>query len=387
MTDPEHSENQPTRTRVKLTDISSRAWEHPADRGALVALRKLRGFDMVVRKLSGLINERTVKFLLVGNTVRVSEKQFPRIHRLYQEVGESLDCPQLPELFVQASPTFNAICIGMDEPRILLNSALIDLLDDEEMRCVLGHELGHALSGHALYRTLLTYLITFGSALMPFRIGMIGVRAIQALLMEWARKAELSGDRAGLLAAQDPQAAIRVEMKLASGGHLADLDEEAFLEQAREHDATENIYDSLLKFMLVEDTTHPFNVVRAWELRKWVDSGEYANILAGEYPRRSEDASAKISQEAAAAADSYTTAIRNSQDSAAKLLRDLGDGVSDFTSWLGSKFNQPGGPGPNDPGTPGPGDDWPRQGDPGPNGPQDPRPGNGGDQPPSPPQG
>ena len=46
--------SQPARARATLTDISSRAWEHPSDRGALIALRKLKGFDTVLKALSGL---------------------------------------------------------------------------------------------------------------------------------------------------------------------------------------------------------------------------------------------------------------------------------------------------------------------------------------------
>ena len=52
---------QPARSRATLTDISSRAWEHPADRGALVALRKLKGFDTLLKAMSGLFNERAVR--------------------------------------------------------------------------------------------------------------------------------------------------------------------------------------------------------------------------------------------------------------------------------------------------------------------------------------
>ena len=37
------NDERPMRPRAMLTDISSRAWEHPADRGALVALRQLKG--------------------------------------------------------------------------------------------------------------------------------------------------------------------------------------------------------------------------------------------------------------------------------------------------------------------------------------------------------
>ena len=53
----------------------------------------------------------------------------------------------------------NALTIGMNKPFIVVSSGLVDLLDDEEMRFVLAHELGHAMSGHAVYQTLLQRLI------------------------------------------------------------------------------------------------------------------------------------------------------------------------------------------------------------------------------------
>lgn len=49
---------KPARGRVALPGISSRAWEHPADRGALVALRKLKGFDSLLKAFNALLNER-----------------------------------------------------------------------------------------------------------------------------------------------------------------------------------------------------------------------------------------------------------------------------------------------------------------------------------------
>ena len=58
MPEREGSENTPERSRQRFPDISSRAYEHPADRTALVALRKIDGFDMLLRKLSGFIDER-----------------------------------------------------------------------------------------------------------------------------------------------------------------------------------------------------------------------------------------------------------------------------------------------------------------------------------------
>ena len=305
-----------------------------------MALRKLQGFDVVVRKLSGVINERMVKMLLLGSAVRVTERQFPVVHRLYVEAATALDVPELPELFVAASPILNASTIGMDAPKIVLNSALVDLLDEDELRFVLGHELGHALSGHALYQTLLTYLVIAGQSLASLPFSGVGLFVVRTALGEWARKAELSGDRAGLLATQDVSVAVRVQMKLASGGHLDQLDQTEFLAQAREYENADDLGDSLMKIFLLDSMTHPMGVVRAAEIRRWVDSGEYAAHLAGGYPRRDEDKDATISAEAAAAADSYASSFQESEDAAAKLLRDLGQGIGNVGRWIGYQFTR-----------------------------------------------
>ncbi|WP_110207110.1 M48 family metallopeptidase [Nocardioides daejeonensis] len=319
----------PARSRATLSGISSRAWEHPADRGALVALRKLKGFDALLKTMSGFLNERRVRLLFLGSGVRVDERQFTELHRLLLDVAHVLDVDEIPEMYVVADPYLNAVTIGLDKPIIVLNSALVDLLDAEELRFVIGHELGHAVSGHAIYRTMLLWLLQFSTVLASIPAGGLAARGIIAALQEWARKSELSADRAGLLATQDPATAYRVHMQLASGGHLEDLDPTAFFAQGQEYENTENIRDSVLKLLITEQRSHPFAVVRASELRRWVDSGEYAASVGGAYPRRSDDADAKLSDAAKEAAKSYTEAFSQTGDMLGKL-------VHDAAGWLGS---------------------------------------------------
>lgn len=331
---------QPSRSRVVLTDISSRTWEHPADRGALVALRRLKGFDTVVKAMSGLVNERAVRLVYLGSAIRADEYQFVRLHRLLNDAGTTLDVAELPDLFVTANPVPNALTIGMKKPIVVLTSGLVELMDDEEMRFVLAHELGHAVSGHAVYQTLLQRLIQVSGVLYVIPLGGLGVRAIMAALMEWARKAELSADRAGLLATQDPATAFRVHMKMASGGHLEDLDHTAFFAQGAEYDASDDVRDSVLKLLLVEARSHPFAVVRATELRRWVDSGAYTAVLGGTYPRRAGDAEAKVSEAAQEAAASYTEAFRHSQDLLGKTLHEMAGVVGSMKGWLDDRFRR-----------------------------------------------
>lgn len=330
---------EPVRRRVTLTGISSRSWEHPSDRGALVALSRLRGFDALLRTMSGFFSERVVRMSLLGSCVRVSPRQFPHLHALYADTARVLDVPQLPDLYVRAAPTFNAMTIGVDAPMVVIDSGLLDLLDDDELRFVLGHELGHALSGHALYRTMLLWLLTFGVKFAGgIPMGLWGARALIAGLNEWARKAELSSDRAGLLATQDPTAGMRTLMKIASGGHLDDLDTTEFLDQAREYDATTDVRDSMIKLMMLETATHPFTVVRAGELNRWATSGAYAKILAGDYLRREQEDDLKLTEEAKAAADAYAEDFRRSEDVLTRLFTDIAEGVGGVASSIGAKL-------------------------------------------------
>jgi Zn-dependent protease with chaperone function len=339
---PESPESRPARSRAVLRSISSRTWEHPADQGALIALRKLKGFDTVLKAMSGLINERAVRLELLGSAVRADERNFAVLHRLLMEVAATLDASELPELYIRATPTFNAMTIGMDKPIILVDSGLFDLLDEEELRFVIGHELGHAMSGHAVYQTLLIRLLSLSGVLATVPIGGLGIRIIIAALMEWSRKSELSADRAGLLATQDPATAFRTHMKMASGGSLENLDQTSFFAQGAEYAGATDVRDSVLKLLLIERRSHPFAVSRAAELRGWVDSGAYTAILGGTYPRRDEDDTARVSEAAQAAARSYTDAFRDSQDVLGRLMHDVAGWVGSARLWLDEQWRRRG---------------------------------------------
>jgi len=323
-------ENRPVRRRITLTGISSRAWEHPADRGALTALRELRGFDEVVKAFFGMWNERGFRLQYLAGAIRVDHRQYPRVYQRFTEAASTLDVAELPELYVNQDPIINGSAVGIDKPFIVITTGAVEKLDDDELRAVLGHEIGHVRSGHAVYKTILMILTRWAASLAWLPVGAIALRAIIAAMLEWWRKAELSADRAGLLAGQDPAASLRVLMKLAGGGDLSQIDTAAFLEQAAEYEGGGDLRDSIHKIGMTAWSTHPVPVARAAELRKWVDSGQYAQILGGDYPRRDSDGNASVTEDVKAAANSYRETFNTSQDPLVGLLRKLGDGASDL---------------------------------------------------------
>ncbi|NXY97299.1 M48 family metallopeptidase [Streptomyces sp. BR123] len=336
-------EKAPARDRRRFPGISSRAYEHPADRSALVALRKLSGFDTVFKAMSGLLPERSLRLLFLSESVRVGETQFPHLYEMLRDACYILDLDRVPQMYVQQDPKPNAMCIGLDEPIIVVTTALVELLDEEEMRAVVGHEVGHALSGHAVYRTVLLFLTNLALKVAWIPLGNVAITAIVTALREWFRKSELSADRAGLLVGQDVQASMRGLMKIAGGNHLHEMNVDSFLAQAEEYEQSGDLRDSVLKILNMLPRTHPFTTVRAAELKKWAESRDYQRIMDGHYPRREEDKDASVTDSFRQSAAHYADSVRTSKDPLMKLVGDIAGGTADLGGRLRDRFTGAGG--------------------------------------------
>jgi len=306
-----------------LTGIDPRTWEHPADRAALNALRKLPAFDEVLKKLFGFFGEKPVRLAFQANAVRASPTQFARVHRLYARAASALDAPEYP-VYVSQTPVANAGAYGMEKPFIIINSGMLLLMDDDELQFVLGHELGHIMSGHVLYTTMMVILLQLAERGFPV-VG-LAARAILVALLEWYRKAELSSDRAGILAVQEPEVGMRAMLKLAGGGHTAETNLAEFIRQADEYRSTGDLADQVFKVLNLIGANHPFPVLRVAEMRDWFESGAYERILRGEYRRRGEPDSAYV-DDLAAAGRSYAESARATFGSAAEAARRMVDSV------------------------------------------------------------
>ncbi|MER5489946.1 M48 family metallopeptidase [Streptomyces sp. NPDC002490] len=330
--------SSPRRTRRQFPGISSRAYEHPADRSALVALRKLSGFDTVFKALSSLLPERSLRLLFLSDSVRVCDVQFPHLNDMLRDACHILDLEKVPSMYVSQDPKPNAMCIGLDEPIIVVTTGLVELLDEEEMRAVVGHEVGHALSGHAVYRTILLFLTNLALRVAWIPLGNVAVMAIVTALREWFRKSELSADRAGLLVGQDLQASLRGLMKIAGGNHLHQMNVDAFLAQAEEYERGGDLRDSVLKILNVLPRSHPFTTVRAAELKRWAESRDHQRLMDGHYPRRDEDQDASVTDSLRQSAASYASDVRGSKDPLMKLVTDIAGGAGELGGRVRSRF-------------------------------------------------
>jgi Zn-dependent protease with chaperone function len=310
-------------------EISSKAYEHPADRAATAALKAIPMLDTVVRKLVEFRYERALRQFYLGNSVKVSERQLGELWASHAGVGRILDMPREYDLYVSSSISLNAQTIGSQNPIVVFGAPLLDKLGAGEQRAVLAHELGHILSDHVLYMTALDILMRAGGNL-PLLMG-LPVRAVQAVLLEWMRAAELSCDRAATLAVRDPRIVCRTLMVTAAGLHVDQLDLDAFMAQAMEYESWDDSHDRVQRFFNEIGATHSYAVRRVSEVMKWVQSGEYDRITRGEYRRRGDDHN--VREEASDAMEFYAERFRS-------LFREIGENVTTLGSQVGDMSQQ-----------------------------------------------
>ncbi|MDX2096496.1 MAG: M48 family metallopeptidase [Leptolyngbyaceae cyanobacterium bins.59] len=278
--------------------ISSEAFRHPLDRQAEQALRAVPGFDMVARKFMEFIYERPRYVYLMGNSIEVGPRQYSTLYQMFRECVRDLDITPEPTLFVSQAPLVNAYALGQEKPCVVLNTALLDLLGEAELRSVLAHELGHVKCGHTTLTQMATWAITLIMGLSSATFGLSGLITTGLILSfyEWLRKAELSADRASLLVMDDITPILHSMMKMAGGSNRYEneISMDEFVRQSeRYQQLDQDGLNQVYKFLLYNNVTqgvfltHPFTVERVTFVKEWAASDEYRQIRNGNYPRHS----------------------------------------------------------------------------------------------------
>jgi Zn-dependent protease with chaperone function len=267
----------------KLTGLIPQTYEHPSDKSTLDALQRMSGLDTLVRKCNEYGLERLLRVQLMGSYLRATPDSFPDLYRLVEEGCEVLDIPRRPALYIQPGD-LNAFTAGVDNPIIVLNAGLIDQMSEEQLRFVIGHELGHIKSGHVLYYQIAMLLPVIAQVIDTATLGLGGLLSIglQVSLVRWQRMSELSADRAGLLACQDVNAAIGAMIRLAGlpMKFTDSVNTEDFIAQARDFEAYDSDkLDWIAKILSGMGQTHPWTVLRANQCLTWIDSQAYDRIL------------------------------------------------------------------------------------------------------------
>jgi hypothetical protein len=145
---------------------------------------------------------------LLGTALRLTPEAAPDVHAIVEACRTGLALEPPVETYVYPGPLFNAGSVRPESGRlfVLLSSSLLESFEADELRFVVGHELGHHVFEH--HRLPVAYLLSGAAAVGP---------DLALRLFAWQRHAEISADRAGVLCAGGIDPAARALFKLASG--------------------------------------------------------------------------------------------------------------------------------------------------------------------------
>lgn len=240
------------------------SYAYVSDKRTRAAFEKAKTLELVVSAAVRMF-QTVGKNELLGHAVKVSQKQFPKLDSMVGHCAETLGIAK-PTLYIVNSPVINAATYGTNEDSfIMVHSALIDHMTDDELISVIGHECGHIHNNHVVYLTALHHLTNIAA-----RYAKWIVQPAMLALVGWSRRAEITCDRAGMLCAGNVENPTRALAKLALGSKRLydELNIEAFLDQNREGG------DGIGRFAELT-ATHPWLPKRVLALRAFSDSALY----------------------------------------------------------------------------------------------------------------
>jgi Zn-dependent protease with chaperone function len=223
------------RRKDGVTGERGEGYAYAGDLRVLKTLRSVKPIEIAVSHTVKLSKE----FLgadLLGNAVKVGPAQFARVHAITVQCAATLGIAT-PQVYIVGNiASINAATYGLDNDAfIMVHAATLEHLSDEELRFVIGHECGHIQNNHVVYLTTLHILRILASQALGVVLAPVLTPAALAL-QSWARAAEITCDRAGLLCCKNPTVAMHSFVKLAIGSrHLFDqMNVGVFLEQLKE---------------------------------------------------------------------------------------------------------------------------------------------------------
>ncbi|MBD3235317.1 MAG: M48 family metalloprotease [Candidatus Eisenbacteria bacterium] len=213
-----------------------------------------------------------LKSILEGHSFKVTERMMPKLHATCHEIQQRLEFDEPIEYYITSSAAINAAAYPrLEEDQshlVMINSASLERFTDDELKFVIGHEMGHLLSKNSELVRIIGFVFPDAE-----QIPLI----FQTKLELWNQLSELSSDRYGYIAMPNLDTSIRAFFKMSSGLDVErfDFDAQAYLEEM------DKVLDYFRKESPVARSTHPINPVRLKALQYFSESELYRKIAAG----------------------------------------------------------------------------------------------------------
>jgi predicted Zn finger-like uncharacterized protein len=189
------------------------------DGQAMNKLQSISALHTAVKAVSDKVGRPWIESTFNG--IRLGPRQFPDIWVRAVLAARILGLPKMPDVYISGDSLWNTYTYGTDTSAfIVLGTAILNNFQNDDLLFVLAREMGHCRAGHALWKTVTRFLVGDTSTHGILSNGVLNAislsptkwlqDAVDLPLMAWQRQADITADRAGLLAIGDETAARRV---------------------------------------------------------------------------------------------------------------------------------------------------------------------------------
>lgn len=258
------------------------AWA--ADAKAMATLRAIKPLNAAAKAVSDKVGRRWIE--VTFNGVMLGEKQMPHVFGQAIRAARILGMSHMPDVYLSGERPWDCLTFGTDKDSfIVIGSAVAGNFQGVDMLYLLAREIGHCKAGHALWKTVIRFFLGEQGPAKGFMAGGILANilsptaliggAMEMPLLAWARQAEITADRAGLLAVGSEDVARRalLSWSLKSSFIFKQLNIEAWLEQQATDDG------DMLRLSELTTTSTPYIGPRLKLLSQFAQSQEFQYTL------------------------------------------------------------------------------------------------------------
>ena len=289
--------------------LECEAFQWAQDGAAMSKLRSVAPLQSAAKTISDKVGRRWVETTLNG--IRLGENQLPEVYHQAVKAARILGMPYMPEVYVSGDRMWDAMTFGSDDNAfIVLGTAIITNFRGDDLLFILAREMGHCRAGHALWKTVGTFLVGEQGPRRGLMAGGIFSMVSKAMnptqwvesaleipLLAWARQAEITADRAGLLAVGDEEIVRRVLLSwsLKSSMLYSQINIEAWLQQQVDTE------DEMVKLSEMLSSSTPYITRRLKLIRQFASDpqmnywrGRIMNILPKGKPKPVQNVQAQV---------------------------------------------------------------------------------------------
>lgn len=204
-----------------------------------------------------------IRSAMEGHSFKVEKRLMGQLYDLLYDVKRKLGFQDPVDFYITGDSTVNAWTIASPregEPHIVnINSGLINIMTDDELRFVVGHELGHLINKNTEMRRLIGFVFPPESTpplMLQYKIRL------------WEQLSELSADRYGYMAVENLNTCLSAFFKMTSGLDVSKINMQLdiYLEENLKH------LEYFLHDKGLSSDTHPVNPIRVQALNLFATS-------------------------------------------------------------------------------------------------------------------